>query len=160
MKTVYLSLGSNLGEREENLKRALQRLEEAEIAVNQISSIYETAPQDVTDQPWFLNIVAETATKLFPMQLLATAQRIERVMGRNRVTSAPRGPRIIDVDILLYGAVVMDTPGLTIPHARLTERRFVLEPLAEIAPELRHPATRELLKSLLPQVSGQKLHRI
>jgi len=160
VETVYLSLGSNLGHREENLKSALQKLKEAGVIVNRRSSVYETEPQDVIEQPWFLNIAVEAATNYSPLQLLATTQRIEREVGRGKTPRVRRGPRVIDIDILLYGDVVMDTPQLTIPHPRLTERRFVLEPLMEIAPELMYPVTKEPLKSFLPQVFGQKLNRI
>ena len=157
MKTVYLSLGSNLGNRKENLKRALGKLEGEEVIVNRSSSVYETEPQDVIEQPWFLNIAIEAATKLSPMQLLATVQQIEREMGRKRAGTVRKGPRLIDIDILFYEAVVIDTSRLKIPHARLLERRFVLEPLVEIAPELRHPVTKELMKDFLAQVSEQKV---
>ena len=160
MQTSYLSLGSNLGEREESLERALAKLEGEGVTVSRRSGIYETEPQDVAEQPWFLNMVVEAATKLLPKQLLATVQRIEREMGRTRAGVMRGGPRVIDIDILLYGFVVMDTPQLTIPHARMIERRFVLQPLLEIAPELRHPVMKGLLKDYSVQVSGQKVRQI
>jgi 2-amino-4-hydroxy-6-hydroxymethyldihydropteridine diphosphokinase len=153
LKTAYLGLGSNLGDREANLREALERLESAGIRVVRRSSIYETEPRDVPDQPRFLNAAVEVETDLFPLQLLASIQNIEREMGRRRVT--PKGPRNIDIDILFYGRSVIATADLQVPHPRITERRFVLEPLAEIAPEFRHPVSgktaREMLATLEPQ---------
>ena len=137
VKKVYLSLGSNLGDRAQNLERALAALERENIRVKRRSSIYETEPRDVVAQPWFLNMVVECEAECFPLQLLAVAQRIEREMGRIRRGTAPRGPRLIDIDILLFGTVKMKTERLEVPHPRMLERRFVLEPLVEIAPDLR-----------------------
>ena len=107
MKTAYLGLGSNLGDREANLREALERMESAGVRVVHRSSIYETEPRDLRDQPWFLNAVVEVKTDLFPLQLLAGVQNIEREMGRRRVT--PKGPRNIDIDILFYGRSVIAT---------------------------------------------------
>jgi 2-amino-4-hydroxy-6-hydroxymethyldihydropteridine diphosphokinase len=153
LKTVYLGLGSNVGDREANLREALERLESAEIRVVRRSSLYETEPQDVRDQPWFLNAVVEAETELFPLQLLGCTQNIEREMGRRRLT--PKGPRNIDIDILFYGRSVINTADLEIPHPRVAQRRFVLEPFSEIAPEFRHPESgktaREMLAALEPQ---------
>jgi len=123
-----------MGERDENLERALALLEREQIHVVARSSIYETEPQDVAAQPWFLNIAVVCETRLFPLQLLTALLRIEREMGR--VRRLPRGPRIIDIDVLLVGSAIIDTPRLTIPHPRMLERAFVLAPLAEIAPAL------------------------
>jgi 2-amino-4-hydroxy-6-hydroxymethyldihydropteridine diphosphokinase len=157
-KRIYLSLGSNIGAREEHLDAALAALERERVHVLARSSIYETEPQDVVQQPWFLNMVVECETSRFPLQLLALLLSVERKLGRVRNAGLPRrGPRVIDLDILLFGNVVMETPQLTIPHPRMLERRFVLEPLLEIAPELRHPATKEPLASYLGKVKGQKL---
>jgi len=144
---VYISLGSNLGVREAYLRRALDALGAAGVRVLRVSSIRETEPVDVREQPMFLNLVAEAETDLFPKQLLARTQRIERELGR--VRTLPKGPRTIDIDILLYGNLVMDTPELTIPHPRMEERLFVLEPLAELAPELRHPVTHRTVRQML-----------
>ena len=121
MKTVYLALGSNLGDREARLREAVAKLEAAEIHILRRSPVYETEPQDVRDQGWFLNAVVEAETALFPMQLLARTQKIEREMGRQRVKVS--GPRSIDIDILLYGNFVIRTPQLEIPHPRMTARR-------------------------------------
>jgi 2-amino-4-hydroxy-6-hydroxymethyldihydropteridine diphosphokinase len=142
MKRAYLSLGSNIGDREANLQAALDRL-----GPLRVSPIYETEPVDYKSQPWFLNLVAEIETGLFPRQLLAHTQRIERELGR--VRSLPKAPRTLDIDILLLGSVVMHTPELEIPHPRLAERRFVLAPLADIAPDLRHPVTHRSVREML-----------
>ncbi len=123
------------------------------------SSWYETAPQDVEDQPWFLNIAAACRTSYFPLQLLARLLRIEREGGRTRMGRS-KGPRTIDLDILLYGEHVIDTPRLTVPHPGLLQRRFVLEPLTEIAPGLRHPVTHRPLASYLIQVKDQPLRKL
>lgn len=159
LKTTYLSLGSNLGDREQNLSRAAKAIEKAQITVISQSAIYETEPQEFTQQPWFLNLVLECETRYFPLQLLNILQRIERDLGRVREGAPRRGPRVIDIDILLFGDVVMETPQLTIPHPRMFERRFVLEPLVEIASDLRRPDTKEPLKKLLSKVAGQKMRR-
>jgi len=144
-----------MGERDENIERALALLEREQIHVVVRSSIYETEPQDVAGQPWFLNIAVACETRLFPLQLLTALLRIEREIGR--VRRLPRGPRVIDIDILLIGSAVIDTPRLTIPHPRMLERRFVLEPLLEIAPAILHPVTKRPLRDYLSQVRAQKL---
>lgn len=144
-----------MGERDENLERALALIEREQIHVVARSSIYETEPQDVAGQPWFLNMAVVCETRFFPLQLLTALLRIEREMGR--VRRLPRGPRVIDIDILLLGSAVIDTPRLTIPHPRMLERRFVIEPLLEIAPELLHPVTKRPLRDYLSQVKAQKL---
>jgi 2-amino-4-hydroxy-6-hydroxymethyldihydropteridine diphosphokinase len=153
-KKVYLSLGSNLGNREQNLEQAIAALEREHIRVEARSSIYETEPRDVRDQPWFLNMVVECETEYFPLQLLAVLQRIEREMGRVRRGAAPRGPRLIDIDILLFGTVKIKTAKLEVPHPRMLERRFVLEPLLEIAPGFRDAA------AALERVRGQIVRKV
>jgi 2-amino-4-hydroxy-6-hydroxymethyldihydropteridine diphosphokinase len=157
LKNVYLSLGSNLGDRERNLTRAMDAIEQEHITVVSRSAIYETEPQDVTQQPWFLNRVVGCETRYFPLQLLNIVQKIERELGR--VRSFRRGPRVIDIDILLFGGIVMETAQLAIPHPRMFERRFVLEPLLEIAPDLKHPGTKEALQKLLGRVAGQGMRK-
>jgi 2-amino-4-hydroxy-6-hydroxymethyldihydropteridine diphosphokinase len=153
---IYLSLGSNLGEREQNLERALASMEVEQILVVARSSFYETEPQNLVDQPWFLNICVACKTRYFPIQLLHILKRIERDLGRVH-GGVPKGPRLIDIDILLYKSVVMETPQLILPHPRMIERRFVLEPLLEIAPGLRHPVTGKPLRDYLTDVRGQKV---
>ena len=158
MKTVYLGLGSNVGDREANLREALKRLESEGTRVVRRSSLYETEPQELRDQPWFLNAVVEVETDLFPLQLLACVRNIEREMGRRRVTS--KGPRNIDIDILFYGRNVIDTPDLEVPHPRIAQRRFVLEPLAEIAPSFRHPLTGKTAIEMLATLEPQGIRRL
>jgi 2-amino-4-hydroxy-6-hydroxymethyldihydropteridine diphosphokinase len=160
-KTVYLSLGSNLGAREENLHRACEALEAEHVHIVKRSSIYETEPRNAAAQRWFLNMALECETRCFPVQLLTLLQKIERKLGRARGSGAVRNaPRTIDIDILLFGGAVVQTSQLTIPHPRMLDRRFVLEPLIEIAPELRHPQTRELLAKYLNRVASQKMRYI
>ena len=146
-KTVYLSLGSNLGNREANLRSAIDALNAAAIHVLRVSPIYETEPVDYRDQSWFLNLVVETETALFPQQLLARASRIERELGRVRTIA--KGPRTIDIDILFFANAVVKTLRLEIPHPRLAGRRFVLAPLADLAPNLRHPVTGKTVQEML-----------
>ena len=146
MKTAYLSLGSNLGDREVYLNEALQRLETEGVHVVRQSSIHETEPQDFRDQPWFLNMAVAVETNLTPQQLLAAVQKIETEMGRQRII--PKGPRTIDLDILFYENLILKTPELEIPHPRLSQRLFVLDPLSEIAPDFRHPVTNQTVRDL------------
>src|ERR1700761_5701829 len=137
MERGFLSLGSNVGERSANIRRALGALGERGVSVVRESALYETEPVEMRSQEWFVNSVAEIATADSPEALMARLLVIERGMGRERLV--PKGPRIIDLDILLYGERVVSEAGLEIPHPRMAERRFVLVPLAEIAPEVRHP---------------------
>jgi 2-amino-4-hydroxy-6-hydroxymethyldihydropteridine diphosphokinase len=159
-KTVYLSLGSNVGDRAANLEAAIDRLRAIGEAVA-VSSFYETEPVEFTAQPWFLNCVVQLETEKMPEQLLAAIVRIEQEMGRRRTQK--KGPRLIDLDILLFGTSVIKTEGLTVPHPAMHERRFVLEPLAEIASEVRHPVlertVRELRDALPPGQAVRKLER-
>jgi len=145
---VFVGLGSNLGDRELNLRRALQRLEE--LGTVRASSFRETDPVGVTDQPKFLNAAAEVATDLPPRDLLERLLEIERELGRDRATEPRWGPRVIDLDLLLFGEEAIDEPGLTVPHPRLADRRFVLEPLCELNEDLTLPdrtRVRDLLAS-------------
>lgn len=155
MKTVYIALGSNLGDRGAHLAMARESLAGDDLRILRASAIYETEPSDIPNQPWFLNQVIEAETTLFPRQLLSRLQKIEREMGRKRIVS--KGPRVIDLDIILFGNSVIQTSGLEIPHPRMTERRFVLEPLAELAPDLRHPVLRQTIRELLAKVSNQQV---
>jgi 2-amino-4-hydroxy-6-hydroxymethyldihydropteridine diphosphokinase len=158
LKTAFLALGSNVGDREANLRTAVTLLQGDEIRVRRGSSLYETAPQELLDQPSFLNAVLEVETSLFPLQLLARVREIERKMGRRRVT--PKGPRNIDIDILFYGRNVIATAELEVPHPRIAQRRFVLEPLAEIAPEFRHPLTGKTANEMLATLEPQGVRRL
>jgi 2-amino-4-hydroxy-6-hydroxymethyldihydropteridine diphosphokinase len=158
LKITYIALGSNVGDRAENLRSARERIEGPDLRILRASSIYETAPRDVEGQPWFLNQVIECETDLFPRQLLERLQKIERAMGRKR--RMEKGPREIDLDILLYGDAAVKAPELEIPHPRLAERRFVLEPLAELAPEKRHPGTRRTVREMLAAVKDQAVKKI
>jgi 2-amino-4-hydroxy-6-hydroxymethyldihydropteridine diphosphokinase len=137
MAVAYLALGSNVGNREKNLLQATLLLEEAGVRIIKRSSIYETEPVDYLDQPWFLNAVLETETALPARQLLSTLRSIEFQMGSKKAFQ--KGPRLIDLDILLYNDATIETPDLQVPHPRMLQRNFVLVPLAEIAPALRHP---------------------
>ncbi|MCL5263783.1 MAG: 2-amino-4-hydroxy-6-hydroxymethyldihydropteridine diphosphokinase [Chloroflexi bacterium] len=136
MATVFLGLGSNQGDRMQNLRMALQLLAH-EVTVNRVSSIYETEPVDYLDQPWFLNAVCQIETELSPRETLALANRVEQELGRQRTVRY--GPRTIDVDILLYDNCVIDEPDLRIPHPEMAKRAFVLVPLAEIGGHIVHP---------------------
>jgi len=155
---IYLSLGSNLGDRAANLERAIEALPAIGVRVLRQSSIYETEPVDFLAQPWFLNCVVEAETSLMPRQLLIELQAIERKLGSRKLV--PRGPRIIDLDVLLYGSAVIHAAGLEIPHPRLTERRFVLVPLAEVAPALRHPMLGSTAEEMLAATHDQSVVRI
>lgn len=154
---TYLSLGSNLGNREQNLEEAVRRASTLGRVVA-VSSFYETEPVEVTDQPWFLNCVLALETTAEPAQLMRELLRIEHEMGRQRLVK--KGPRSIDIDILLFGNAVVNTPDLTIPHPEMTRRRFVLEPLAEIAPDLLHPVSQKTVTLLLAELApGQRVQK-
>lgn len=149
--TVYLGLGSNLGDRMGNLAKAVELLS-SKVGAKEVSSVYETEPVGYDDQPLFLNAVVSGETGLEPLALLRFVKRIEAVLGRR--PSFPNAPRPVDIDILFYGEEVVRTPELTVPHPAISERAFVLVPLAEIAPALVHPASRKKVSELLAEVDG------
>jgi 2-amino-4-hydroxy-6-hydroxymethyldihydropteridine diphosphokinase len=145
---AYLSLGSNLGNKLRFLKEAISKIEESDkITINRISSVYETQPVGYENQDWFLNLVVEIKTSLVPQDLLEYTLSVEDQMGRKR--EIKRGPRNIDIDILLYDNQTIQSNHLTLPHPRMHERRFVLLPLAEIAPKLLHPQLMKNIEELL-----------
>jgi 2-amino-4-hydroxy-6-hydroxymethyldihydropteridine diphosphokinase len=160
---AYLSLGSNVGDREAHLRDALARLG-ADGRVVAVSSFYETEPVEFTQQPWFLNCALTLETNQTARQLMAAILRIEEEMGRRRVQK--KGPRLIDIDILVFvnseaEVTIMDSEELTIPHPAMHQRRFVLEPLAEIAPELLHPVFKKTLSELRDALpAGQSVRRM
>lgn len=153
--SVYLALGSNLGDRSANLEAALEALPPS-VRVLLRSPIYETPPWGHTDQPNFLNQVVLAETELTPQDLLTYLKRLEEQLGRQ--PSFPNGPRKIDLDILFYDDLVLETPALTIPHPRLAERTFVLTPLADLAPDLIHPVLKLTVSELLSQVDQTEIH--
>ena len=148
-KTIYLSLGSNVGDRAAHIARAIDALDAAGVRVLRQSSLYSTEPVDLRTQSWFLNCVLEAETDLMPRQLLRVLQEIERALGRKRLVRS--GPRVMDIDLLLYGSSVVHTAELEVPHPRMAERRFVLVPLLELAPALRHPTLRRTIAELLAE---------
>jgi len=154
---AYVSLGSNIGDRAGQIERALQLLSSGDLTVVSTSGLYETAPRDYTDQPWFLNKVAEIQTSLSPLELLQRAAGVENQLGRQRMID--KGPRTVDIDVLLFGELVINTPDLTLPHPRMHERRFVLEPLVEIAPDARHPVLNRTMREMLADVQDQVVRR-
>ena len=151
MAVVFLALGANLGDREKNLYQALGGLA-AFVHVTSNSSIYETEPVGVREQPWFLNMVVGGTTTLSPVDLLRHVKKIEIEMGRRE--GIRFGPRPIDIDILFYDRLIELSPALTIPHPRLHERAFVLVPLAEIAPDFVHPRFRMRIRDLLARLES------
>jgi 2-amino-4-hydroxy-6-hydroxymethyldihydropteridine diphosphokinase len=157
---VFLSLGSNVGDREKNLRDAIAALPELGVQIKKVSSIYETEPLDLLEQPWFLNCVVEGETTVSPAALLRELRELEKRMGSKKPVA--RGPRLIDLDILVYGLQTINSPELQVPHPRMHLRRFVLAPLAEIAPDLKHPSWRgnaaQLLDALKDKSAVKKIN--
>lgn len=140
------------------LQAAIDRLHSPGLRLTRVSSVYKTEPRERRNQHWFLNAAVEAETDLFPRQLLARIAKIEQRLGRRRMLA--NGPRTIDIDILFYGSFIVETPELTIPHPRMAERRFVLAPMAELAPELRDPLSRRTMRDLLAATAGQAVRKI
>jgi 2-amino-4-hydroxy-6-hydroxymethyldihydropteridine diphosphokinase len=158
MTTIYLSVGANIGDLAENIRRAIAALSGRGVRVTRVSAVYETEPVEMREQAWFLNCVVEAETDLGPQQVMDMLLEIERGMGRER--TVPKGPRLIDMDILLFGSSLVQTPGLEIPHPRMAERRFVLVPFAEIAPEVRHPILKKTIAELLAETPDRSEVRL
>jgi 2-amino-4-hydroxy-6-hydroxymethyldihydropteridine diphosphokinase len=156
VELAYLSLGSNLGDREANLREAIAQLKDGG-SLRALSATYETQPVDLPNQPWFLNCVVEIETEKTPRELLKSALSIEAAMGRLRFRD--KGPRKIDIDVLLFGDRIVDEPGLQIPHPAMHQRRFVLKPLAEIAPNARHPVLDKAASELLAALAEGQIVR-
>ena len=155
-KIVYLSLGSNMGDRAANLRQAIDGLRSLGEVVA-VSSFYETEPVEVTAQPWFLNCAVSLDTEKMPKQLMRQVLELEQSMGRRRLQK--KGPRLIDIDILLFANSVIDTKELVVPHPAMHERRFVLEPLAEIAPDVRYPGLKKTVRELRDALGPGQLVR-
>jgi 2-amino-4-hydroxy-6-hydroxymethyldihydropteridine diphosphokinase len=157
LNLVYLSLGSNMGDCEMHFHEAVARLQK-EGRVVSVSPFYETEPVEFTDQAWFLNCALALETTRTPQQVMSAILTIEQEMGRQRIQK--KGPRIIDIDILLFSDKIIDSPDLTVPHPAMQNRRFVLEPLAEIAPEARHPVLKKTMRELLDALpAGQTVRK-
>ena len=157
MQTIFLSLGSNIGDRAQNLHTAIAALAETDVNVTRVSSFYETEPVDLREQPWFLNCAVQGETEVAALHLLRELRAIESRMGSKKLV--PKGPRLIDLDILLYGDESIDTPELQVPHPRMLLRKFVLAPLAEIAPALKHPSWKGTVSELLADLPDSSVVR-
>jgi 2-amino-4-hydroxy-6-hydroxymethyldihydropteridine diphosphokinase len=157
-QTVYLSLGSNLGDRAKNLRGAIAAMGNAGASVVRVSSVFETEPVDYLGQPWFLNCAVEAETELPAPDLLRALRGIETQMGSKKLIA--KGPRLIDIDILLYGNEIIDTPELQVPHPRMHLRRFALEPLAQIAPSVQHPVSHLSILDLLTRTPDKSAVRV
>jgi 2-amino-4-hydroxy-6-hydroxymethyldihydropteridine diphosphokinase len=158
MKGIYLSLGSNIGDRTLNIAHAIEALPPRGVGMVRQSSLYETEPLELRQQEWFLNCVAEVEADLTPQELMHALLEVERSMGRLRIT--PKGPRIIDMDILFFGSAIVREAGLEIPHPRVAERRFVLVPFAEIAPDAVHPLLKQTIAEMLAETPDESEVRL
>ncbi len=154
---VWLGLGSNLGDRESNLRRALELLQTSDLKIERVSPIYETAPQGYLEQDWFLNLVAAAETSLAPLEVLECCEAVEARLKRQRAIR--NGPRTIDIDLLFYGDQVISNSRLKVPHPRYAERRFVLQPLADLEPGFRDPVNGRSVAKMLAAVDGQNIQR-
>ena len=149
--SVFISIGTNMGDRYENIIKALNLLEDNNIKIEKVSSIYETEPWGFECEQWFLNLVASVKTNLNPFKLLDTLQKIEKSLGRQEKSNGTYKPRIIDLDIIFYNDLIIHTHELIIPHKLMHRRNFVLQPLAEIAPDFIHPLLETPVKQLLKE---------
>lgn len=156
MAEVVVALGSNMGNRETNIRRAIGLIAPF-VSLRAISPVYETEPMYLAEQPWFLNCVLVAETKTPPRELLGQLQRVEAGMGRQR--DAPNGPRFIDIDIIFYDDLVVSEPDLVIPHPRVAERAFVLVPLADVRPGYVHPVLKKSVSALLAELRTDKVVR-
>jgi len=152
MATVYIGIGSNLGDREGNCLKAVEELQRMGVRVTRVSSRYETEPWGIKEQPRFINMVVEAGTDLTPGEVLSAVKEIEKGLGR--CETVKWGPRVVDLDILLYDNVVVDETDLRIPHPHMHERDFVLRPLSEIAPEVMHPLLKKTVREMLSEVQS------